>query len=113
MPDTPQAPLIRLFAAVGDVKQFKVPPPPKTNSPEYEKDALRVKSVGERASTTRNKTETETAYYWRESSVTQWTRFANAVVGDSLAKDVTKSSKFYAQFYFALANAAIASFHIK
>jgi hypothetical protein len=113
LPDTPQAPGIKLFAGVGDVKQFKVPPPPKTNSPEYEKQVLRVKSVGERTSTTRNETETETAYYWRESSVTQWTRFANAVVGDKLAKDVTKSAKFYAQFYFAVANAGIASFHIK
>jgi hypothetical protein len=72
-----------------------------------------VKSLGERTSTTRSKTETETAYYWRESSISHWTRFANAVVGDSLAKDVTKSAKFYAQFYFAVANAGIASFHIK
>lgn len=113
LPDTPQAPYIKLFGGVGDVKQFKVPAPPKPNSPEYEKHVDRVKAIGERNSTTRSKVETETAYYWRESSISQWTRFAHAVVGDDLKTDVPKSAKFYAQFYYALANAGIASFYIK
>jgi hypothetical protein len=112
-PDTPQTPYVKLFGGVGDVSQFKVPPPPRTNSPEYEKQLLRVKSVGEKISTVRTKYETETAYYWRESSISQWTRFANAVVEDELKDDVLKSAKFYAQFYYALANAGIASFYIK
>jgi hypothetical protein len=113
IPDTPQAPYVKLFGGVGDVKQFKVPPPPKPNSPEYEKHIDRVKTIGDRNSTTRSKFETETAYYWRESSISQWTRFANEVVGDDLKTDVVKSAKFYAQLYYALANAGIASFHIK
>lgn len=113
LPDTPQAPYVKLFGGVGDVKQFKVPPPPKPNSPEYEKHIDRVIAIGERNSTTRSKFETETAYYWRESSISQWTRFAHQVVGDDLKTKVVKSAKFYAQLYYALANAGIASFHIK
>ncbi|KAF2272657.1 uncharacterized protein EI97DRAFT_436744 [Westerdykella ornata] len=113
LPDTPQAPLIKLFGGVGDVKQFQVSPPPKPNSPEYEKHVERVRNVGARNSTTRTKHETETAYFWRESSVTQWTRIANAVVGDRWKADVSQAARFYAQFYYALANAAIASFHVK
>lgn len=113
IPDTPQAPYIRLFGGVGDVTQFKTPPPPPTNSPQYEKDFLRVKVVGERNSSLRTEYETQTAYYWRESSISQWTRFANAVIGDELKGDVVESAKFFAQFYYAVANAGIASFYIK
>ncbi|KAF2744986.1 acid phosphatase/Vanadium-dependent haloperoxidase [Sporormia fimetaria CBS 119925] len=113
LPDNPQAPYIRLFGGIGDVYQFKVAPPPNPGAPEYEKYINRVKEVGARNSTVRTATETETAYYWREPSVTQWTRFANAVVSDSLKENVVKSAKVYAQFYYAFANAGIASFYIK
>lgn len=42
-----------------------------------------------------------------------WNRLANLVVGNSLAKDVVASAKFYAQLNYALANAAIASWDSK
>jgi hypothetical protein len=43
----------------------------------------------------------------------QWNRLATQVIGNSLAKDVLKSAKFYAQLNYALANAAIASWDSK
>lgn len=66
--DTPQADKIRLFAGLGDVKRFRAPPPPNVNSTEYEKFLIQVKEKGARANSTRTAWETETAYYWRESS---------------------------------------------
>ncbi|PQE16199.1 VaNADium chloroperoxidase protein [Rutstroemia sp. NJR-2017a BVV2] len=112
-PDTPQARFVRLFADVGDVSQFKVAPPPDPRSPEYEEPLEYVKAQGARNSTVRRPFDTETAYYWRESSISQWTRFANAAVGNSLANDVFKSAKYYAQLNYALANAGIAAWHAK
>ncbi|PSN59912.1 acid phosphatase/Vanadium-dependent haloperoxidase [Corynespora cassiicola Philippines] len=113
IPDTPQARFIRLFGGVGDVTRFRAPPPPNATSPEYEPFLDQVKSQGARNSTVRTPYDTETAYYWRESSPIGWNRLANAVVGNSLATDVLASAKFYAQLNYALANAAIASWDSK
>jgi hypothetical protein len=113
VPDVPHSRFVKLFAAVGDVKQFNVEPPPSTSDPKYEKYLLEVKALGERNSTTRTKFQTETAYFWRESSIAVWTRIANGVIGNSLAKDVYGSAKFYAQLQYALANAGIAGWHAK
>jgi hypothetical protein len=68
VPDTPQAQYIRLFAGVGDVKRFRAPPPPKATGKDYETYLVQVKEQGERNSTVRNAYDTETAYFWRESS---------------------------------------------
>ena len=68
IPDTPQAQFIRLFGGVGDVKRFRAPPPPSATSPEYESFVIQVKTQGERNSTVRTTYDTETAYFWRESS---------------------------------------------
>jgi len=68
IPDTPQARVIRLFGGVGNVKQFRAPPPPNVNSTEYEAYVVQVKTQGERNSTVRAALDTETAYFWRESS---------------------------------------------
>ncbi|KAF4550401.1 PAP2-like protein 2 [Elsinoe fawcettii] len=113
LPDTPQARFVRLFASVGDVSQFQIAPPPSPNSPEYEPYIDRVIARGERNSTVRRPYDTETAYYWRESSISQWTRFANEAIGEFLAEDVEASAKYYAQFYYALANAGFASWYAK
>ncbi|CAG8983484.1 hypothetical protein HYALB_00000653 [Hymenoscyphus albidus] len=113
IPDTPQAQFIRLFGGVGDVKKFRAPSPPSVNSSGYEAYFEYVKSQGRRNSTVRKAYDTETAYFWRESSPIQWNRLAHAVIGNSLATDVLASAKFYAQLNYALSNAAIASWDSK
>ncbi|KAH7112930.1 phosphatidic acid phosphatase type 2/haloperoxidase [Dendryphion nanum] len=113
IPDTPQAQFIRLFGGLGDVKKYRAPAPPNVTSPAYEPFLDQVKTQGARNSTVRKAYDTETAYFWRESSPIGWNRLANAVIGDKLAKNVTASAKFYAQLNYALANAAIASWDSK
>jgi hypothetical protein len=68
IPDTPQARYIRLFGGLGDVTRFRAPPPPSINSSGYEDFLLYVKQQGARNSTVRRSYDTETAYFWRESS---------------------------------------------
>jgi hypothetical protein len=70
LPDTPQSRFITPFAGLGDISRFRAPPPPKTNSKEYEADVLYVKEQGARNSTARTPYDTNTAYFWRESSIT-------------------------------------------
>ena len=113
VPDTPQAQTIRPFGGIGDIRQWRAPPPPSATGPDYEKYVLEVKTLGARNGSTRTQYQTETAYYWRESSPIYWNRLATAVIGNSLSKDVVKSAKFYAQLNYALANAAIASWDSK
>lgn len=112
-PDTPQARYLRPFGGLGNITQFRAPPPPSVNSSEYEAILNYVKAQGDRNSTVRTANNTETAYFFRESSPILWNRFAHNVVGDRYAKDVVTSAKFYLQLNYALANAAIASWDSK
>ena len=70
LPDTPQAGFITPFAGLGGISRFRSPPPPRTDSKEYEEDVLYVKEYGSLNSKSRSAYDTETAYFWRESSVT-------------------------------------------
>ncbi|KAK4613799.1 hypothetical protein CLAFUW4_09638 [Fulvia fulva] len=112
-PDTPQARYLRTFGGLGDVTRFRAPAPPAVNSSGYEEILNYVKAKGEQNSTARTALETETAYFWRESSPIQWNRLAINVVGNKYSKDVVKSAKFFAQVNYALANAAIAGWDSK
>ncbi|KAH6853995.1 phosphatidic acid phosphatase type 2/haloperoxidase [Chaetomium sp. MPI-CAGE-AT-0009] len=112
-PDTPQAQFVRPFAALGDITRFRPPPPPPTNSTEYEEELLYVKEQGALNSSVRSDYDTDTAYFWRESSITAWNRFAGALVGGKFTTKVLDSAKFYAQLNYALANAGIASWDAK
>ncbi|KAH7072663.1 phosphatidic acid phosphatase type 2/haloperoxidase [Paraphoma chrysanthemicola] len=112
-PDTPQARYLRTFGGIGDVTKFRAPPPPSVNSSEYEAILNYVKAQGDRNSTVRTPYNTETAYFWRESSPIAWNRFAHNVIGSKYAKDVLSSAKFYAQLNYAHANAAIAGWDSK
>jgi hypothetical protein len=76
VPDTPQAQFIRLFGGVGDVTRFRAPSPPSVNTSSYESIFNYVKAVGAKNSTTRTPYETETAYFWRESSPMYFHRVA-------------------------------------
>lgn len=70
LPDTPQAQFVKLFAAVGNVTQFSLPPPPDPTKAGYQDYLLYVKTQGEANSTVRKAYDTDTAYFWRESSPT-------------------------------------------
>ncbi|KAK3300605.1 phosphatidic acid phosphatase type 2/haloperoxidase [Chaetomium fimeti] len=112
-PDTPQAQFVRPFAGLGDITRFRPPPPPPTDSKQYEEELLYVKEQGSLDSSARSEYDTDTAYFWRESSITVWNRFAGALVGDKFTTKVLDSAKFYAQLNYALANAGIASWDSK
>lgn len=68
-PDTPQFRYTKLWGSVGDVSQFEIDPPFDPESKEFEDPLEKVKAFGKRISTVRTAYETETAYYWRESSI--------------------------------------------
>ncbi|KAK5651499.1 hypothetical protein OQA88_11953 [Cercophora sp. LCS_1] len=112
-PDVPQSRFQRLFAGLGDVTKFRAPPPPAISTKEAENNILEVKALGGLNSTERSAFDTDTAYFWRESSITGWNRIAHSVVGNSLAKKVVESAKFYAQLNYALFNAGVASWDTK
>ncbi|KAK3362457.1 phosphatidic acid phosphatase type 2/haloperoxidase [Lasiosphaeria hispida] len=113
IPDTPQARFVKPFAALGDLTRFRAPPPPNVTAKEYETHLVYVKAQGGLNSTVRTAYDTDTAYFWRESSISGWNRLAHAVVGNSLATKVVESAKFYAQLNLALANAGFASWDTK
>ncbi|KAK0630251.1 phosphatidic acid phosphatase type 2/haloperoxidase [Bombardia bombarda] len=96
VPDTPQARFIATFSGLGDITRFRASPPP-----------------GSLNSTARTAFDTQTAYFWRESSINAWNRLATSIIGDSLAARVLDSAKFYAQLNYALANAGIAAWDNK
>ena len=74
LPDTPQAAHLRPFGGIGDITEFRAPPPPDVTEEEYEKWVLEVKELGGLDSTERSEYDTDTAYFWRESSVTSVVR---------------------------------------
>ncbi|KAK4451377.1 phosphatidic acid phosphatase type 2/haloperoxidase [Podospora aff. communis PSN243] len=112
-PDVPQAQFIRPFGGFGDITRFRSPPPPPITSKDYEEAVIYVKEYGGLNSTARTAYDTDTAYFWRESSITGWNRFASVIIGNKFATKVVESAKFWAQLNFALANAGIASWDVK
>jgi hypothetical protein len=70
LPDVPQGRFITPFAALGDITRFRAPPPPPTDSEEFEAEVRYVKEQGSLNSTARTQYDTDTAYFWRESSIT-------------------------------------------
>ncbi|KAK4127025.1 acid phosphatase/Vanadium-dependent haloperoxidase, partial [Parathielavia appendiculata] len=113
LPDTPQARYVHPFAGLGEVSEFRAPPPPAINSTTYEEQVRYVKEQGSLNSTARTPYDTETAYFWRESSISSWNRLAGAIIGNKLDTKVVDSAKFYAQLNYALANAGFAAWDTK
>jgi hypothetical protein len=68
IPDTPQAQYLRPFGGIGDIAKYRAPPPPAIGSPEYENFVIQVYEQGGNESTHRSDYDTETAWYWLESS---------------------------------------------
>ncbi|KAK3694473.1 phosphatidic acid phosphatase type 2/haloperoxidase [Podospora appendiculata] len=112
-PDTPQARYVVPFAGLGDISRFRSPAPPNVTNKAYEAYLLYVKEQGSQTSAVRKPFDTDTAYFWRESSITVWNRLAHGVIGNSLATKVIESAKFYAQLNYALANAGFAAWDTK
>jgi hypothetical protein len=112
-PDTPQARYLRPFGGLKNITAYRAPPPPSLNSSAYEGFLNYTKSQGEKNSTVRTPYDTETAFFWRETSTIQWNRLAGNVIGSRYAKDVLTSATFYLQLNYALANAAIAGWDSK
>lgn len=112
-PDTPRARNLKTFGGIGGFTRFRAPAPPAVNSSDYEAILDYVKAQGERTPTIHTQYDTETAYFWRESSPIQWNRFAHNVIGKRLLNDVVKTIKFYLQVNYAMANAAIAGWDSK
>jgi hypothetical protein len=68
IPDTPQAQDLRLFGGLDDVTKYRAPPPPAPESPEFEKYLIQVYEQGGNNSANRIDYDTETAWFWLESS---------------------------------------------
>lgn len=68
IPDTPQAQDLRLFGGLTDVTKYRAPPPPAPNSPEFEEALIQVYKQGGNNSANRTEYDTETAWFWLESS---------------------------------------------
>jgi hypothetical protein len=68
IPDTPQAQNLRLFGGLDDVTKYRAPPPPAPESPEFEKSLIYVYEQGGNNSVNRTEYNTETAWFWVESS---------------------------------------------
>jgi hypothetical protein len=112
-PDTPQARYLRPFGGLYNITKFRAPPPPLLNSSAYEGFLNYTKAQGEKNSTVRTPYDTETAFFWRETSTIQWNRLASNVIGNRYATDVLTSATFYLQLNYAFANAAIAGWDTK
>ena len=69
VPDTPNAVFLRPFAGLGNITRFRPGPPPDLKSKEYEAQFEYVKAQGSLNSTVRKTFDTDTAYFWRESSI--------------------------------------------
>jgi hypothetical protein len=69
LPDTPQAVFLRPFGGVRNISHFRAPPPPPVSDRAYEAFVQYVKDQGELNSTVRKPFDTDTAYFWRESSI--------------------------------------------
>ena len=68
IPDTPQAQDLRLFGGLDDVTKYRAPPPPAPESPEFEQFLVQVYEQGGNNSVNRTEYDTETAWFWLESS---------------------------------------------
>jgi len=68
-PDTPQAVYLKTWAGLGNITRFRAPPPPNVTDRSYEAYLDYVKAQGSLNSTVRKAFDTDTAYFWRESSI--------------------------------------------
>lgn len=111
-PLTPDAGFIRPYAGIYTVDAW-TPPYFTPTTPGYHTFLIQSKEKGVRSGSTRNATETETAYLFLESQATWFNRFASLIITDTLKNDILKSAKFYAILNYGFANAGFLSYKTK
>jgi hypothetical protein len=89
--DTPQARYLRPFGGLQNITHFRAPPYPSLNPLAYEAFLNYTKAQGERNSKTCTPYETETAFFWRETSTIQRNRLSSNVIRTCYAKNVFTS----------------------
>ncbi|ROT38892.1 acid phosphatase/Vanadium-dependent haloperoxidase [Sodiomyces alkalinus F11] len=113
VPQAPQSVCLRPFAGLDDITRFRAPPPPATDSEEFEEEIEFQLAKGGLNSTSRTDEERDIAYFWEGPPAVYWNRAAVGVLGDRYKSDVFSSAKFFAELNFAGANAYIATWDTK
>jgi hypothetical protein len=113
---TPQWPAVRPFA-LRTGSQFRPPPPPALNSPQYAAAFNEVKDIGRVDSTVRTPQQTEVARFWEGKAGTPqvagyWNEIAEAAA-TSQGNTLDQNARLFAQLNVALADAIIGHFDAK
>jgi uncharacterized protein (TIGR03118 family) len=113
---TPQWPAVTPFA-LDSGSQFRPPPPPALNSPEYTAAFNEVKALGQANSTVRTPQQTEVAEFWEAKAGTPqiagyWNEIAEAAA-TSQGNTLDQDARLFAELNVALADETIAFFDAK
>lgn len=103
--------------ALASGSQFRPPPPPAFNSPEYAAEYDQVKSLGAIDSRTRTADQTAIAHFWSDLAGTfdppgHWNRIAE-VAAVARRTSLADSARMFALLDMALADAGIAAWCVK
>jgi hypothetical protein len=113
---TPQWPAVRPFA-LRSGSQFRPPPPPALDSPQYAAAFNEVKDFGRVDSTVRTPQQTEVARFWEGKAGTPqvagyWNEIAESAAA-SQGNTLDQDARLFAQLNVALADAIIGHFDAK
>ena len=92
--------------------QFRADPPPALTSREYTKDYNEIKAVGALNSSTRNADQTDVAHFYAGNTPVLWNRAIRDIT-IAHVNDIAESSRLFALFSTAVADALIASWNDK
>jgi hypothetical protein len=103
--------------ALASGSQFRPPPPPALNTPQYTADFNMVKAVGGSVSAVRTAEQTQIALFWGYGPSTatpsgHWNEIAQ-VVAANLGNTLEQNARLFALLNIALADAAIVSWDCK
>jgi hypothetical protein len=92
--------------------QFRAPPPPALDSPQYAKDLNETEAYGALNSTVRTTDETATAYFWNANAINQYNRTLQNVVTQHQL-DIVDAAHLLAMGELITTDAGIACFDSK
>ena len=115
-PESPNWRCLKPFA-MHRCDQFRPPPPPKLDGPQYAADFNEVKSLGQRDSAVRTAYETQTALFWSDFTGTvtppgHWNQVARAIANDRKLR-LPEKARLLALLNVALADAGIVAWDAK